>query len=175
LLKLEQQRSEVHLDFRNLFLSHQPRIAQQTEMPFSYSDSDDDASLPMIFRATERGDFDTVKRLIEEDASVVHETIDTDDQPLHIACWQKYESIVKLLINAGANVNAGGDFGQTPLHYAVFEGDEYSTAIVRLLLDAGADPKITDKRSQSTPLKWAQREHHDGLEPTIKMLKSKMG
>ncbi len=143
-------------------------------MPFSYTDSDDDASLPMIFRATERGDLDTVKRLIDEDPQVVTETIETNDQPLHMACWQKYEAIVSLLINAGADVNSRGDFGQTPLHYAVFEGDEYSTPIVRLLLKAGADPNIVDKRSQSTPLKWAQREHHDGLEASIKLLKAKM-
>jgi len=143
-------------------------------MPFDYLDSDDDASLPMIFRATQRGDYATVKQLIEDDISVIHETIDTDDQPLHFACWQKFETIAELLIEAGADVNARGDFAQTPLHYAVFEGDEYSTAVVKILLAAGADPNLKDKRSQSTPLKWAQREHHPGLDASIKLLKAKM-
>ncbi len=143
-------------------------------MPFSYSDSDDDSSLPMIFRAAERGDLQTVKQLIAESPDVVKETLDTQDQPLHIACWQKFESMVKLLIQAGADVNSRGDFGATPLHYAVFEGDEYSTPIVRALLNAGADPNLTDFRSSATPLKWAQREHHDGLAESIKLLKAKM-
>jgi len=143
-------------------------------MPFSYHDNDDDASLPMIFRAIQRGDLETVKRMIAEDPDVVHASLDTDDQPLHIACWQKYETIVKFLIQSGADVNSRGDFGNTPLHYAVFEGDEYSTPIVRALLAAGADPNLTDKRSSSTPLKWAQREHHDGLNESIRLLKNKM-
>lgn len=148
-------------------------IAQRFKMPFN-TPTDEDASLPMIFRATEQGDFDTVQRLIEENPEIIHETIDTDDQPLHFACWQKFESIVRLLIDAGADVNGRGDFQQTPLHYAVFEGDEYSTPVVRMLLDAGADPNLTDKRSQSTPLKWAQREHEEGLDESIRLLKSKM-
>lgn len=154
------------------------RLAQSFEifkiMPFTYLDSDDDASLPLIFRAVERGDLETVRRVLAEDPNLVNETLDTDDQPLHIACWQKYESMVKVLIAAGADVNARGDFGSTPLHYAVFEGDEYSTPIVRALLVAGADPNLIDKRSSSTPLKWAQREHHDGLAESIRLLKAKM-
>jgi ankyrin repeat protein len=144
-------------------------------MPFSYHDSDDDASLPMIFRATERGDLQTVKQLIADDPNVVHESLETNDQPLHIACWQKFESIVRHLIQAGADVNSRGDFGATPLHYAVYEGDEYSTPIVKALLNAGADPNLTDSRSAATPLKWAQREHHDGLAESIRLLKAKMG
>jgi ankyrin repeat protein len=143
-------------------------------MPFSYSDSDDDASLPLIFRATERGDLQTLKQLIAENPDSVRESLETQDQPLHIACWQKFESIVKLLIQAGADVNARGDFGATPLHYAVYEGDEYSTPIVKALLNAGADPNIKDNRSSATPLKWAQREHHDGLTESIRLLKAKM-
>lgn len=143
-------------------------------MPFSYSDTDDDASLPLIFRATERGDLQTVKRLVAENPEVVNEVIETQDQPLHIACWQKYETIVRVLIQAGADVNSRGDFGATPLHYAVFEGDEYSTPIVKALLSAGADPNLVDNRASATPLKWAQREHHDGLAESIKLLKAKM-
>ena len=143
-------------------------------MAFVYTDSDDDASMPMIHRACQRGDFHTVKRLLVEDPNVVHETTDTDDQPLHFACWQKHESIVALLIKHGADVNSRGDFQQTPLHYAVFEGDEYSTPVVQLLLVAGADPNLIDKRSSSTPLKWAQREHEEGLDESIELLKAKM-
>jgi ankyrin repeat protein len=144
------------------------------QMPFTYRDSDDDASLPLIFRATERGDLQTVKELIAENPEAVHEVIETQDQPLHIACWQKYESIVKFLIQSGADVNSRGDFGATPLHYAVYEGDEYSTPIVKALLNAGADPSLVDNRSSATPLKWAQREHHDGLAESIKLIKAKM-
>jgi ankyrin repeat protein len=129
---------------------------------------------PTIFEACESGDLDTLRKLIESNPELVHEQSETEDQPLHVACLQKHDLLVKYLIDAGADVNGRGDFAKTPLHYAVFEGDEYSTPIVKLLLDAGADPNLRDKRSDSTPLKWAQREHHEGLDESIALLKSRM-
>ncbi len=144
-------------------------------MSFEYNDSDDDASDPLIIRASDRGDLDTIQRLIKEDPEAVHETSVREDQPIHIACLHKNDTLVRLLIAAGADVNALGDFGKTPLHYAVFEGDDYSTKIVKRLLDAGADPNIEDKRSNSTPLKFAQREHDDRLDQAIELLKKHMG
>ncbi len=143
-------------------------------MPFEYLDSDDNSDLPLIFRAIEKGDLRTIKELVGENPQVVYDGLETGDQPLHFACWLKFETIVKFLISSGADVNRPGDLGTTPLHYAVFEGDEYSTPIVEALLNADADPHAVDKRSNSTPLKWAQREHHDGLDESIRLLKQKM-
>lgn len=144
-------------------------------MSFGYNDSDDDASDPLIIRASERGDFDTIQRLIKEDPECVHETNVREDQPIHIACLQKNDTLLRMLIAAGADVNARGDFGKTPLHYAVFEGDDYSMKIAKRLLEAGADPNLEDTRSNSTPLTWAQREHDEGLDLVIDLLKQHMG
>ena len=56
--------------------------------------------------------------------------------------------------------------GGTALHQAAWEGD---LDRIRLLLDAGADPSITDHRFGSTPLGWAehayQTEAADMLRP----------
>jgi hypothetical protein len=46
------------------------------------------------------------------------------------------ETTVRALIDAGVNVNSvGGQFEQTPLHYAAREG---RTAVVQVLIQAGA-------------------------------------
>lgn len=140
----------------------------------SVDKEEEQEELPSIIEACENGDLETVRKVIDEYPNVVHETSATDDQPLHIACLQKHDLLVEYLIEAGANVNGLGDFHKTPLHYAVFEGDEFSTPIVRRLLEAGADPHLRDKRSDSTPLKWAQREHDEGLDESIALLKAHM-
>ncbi|HVR69056.1 MAG TPA: ankyrin repeat domain-containing protein [Verrucomicrobiae bacterium] len=61
------------------------------------------------------------------------------DTPLHVMAWRNDRYGVKLLIEAGADVNAIGDMGETPLHVAVRKGN---TAIVDALLRAGSDPNI---------------------------------
>lgn len=44
---------------------------------------------------------------------------------------------VRLLLTAGAIVNAKDDIGSTPLHRAIFKGD---SELVELLIRHGADP-----------------------------------
>lgn len=55
------------------------------------------------------------------------------------------------------DVNAMDEGGATPLHHAAWEGD---LALIRRLLDAGADPSITDRRFQATPQGWAEHAYH---------------
>ncbi|MGX9670002.1 ankyrin repeat domain-containing protein [Mycobacterium sp. HM-7] len=55
-----------------------------------------------------------------------------------------------------ADPNARDDDGATPLHQAAWEGD---LSLIRRLLDAGADPSITDGRFDSTPLEWAEHAY----------------
>src|ERR1700722_18974385 len=64
---------------------------------------------------------------------------DLNDTPLHTVCsWGEVNS-VKRLIAAGANVNAKGDRGCTPLFNAVVGR---SAEVVKALLDAGGDASI---------------------------------
>ena len=83
---------------------------------------------------------------------------------LHATCDKGHESVVKSLIEAGADVNvregAGKGLlrlvlrrGQTPLHRAAAVD---SAAIARMLIDAGAAVNCYDYR-HSTPLHWAAK------------------
>lgn len=62
--------------------------------------------------------------------------------------------------------DARDDTGATALHHAAWDGD---VELIGRLLDAGADPTITDARFDATPLGWAehayQNEAADVLRP----------
>lgn len=65
-------------------------------------------------------------------------------------------AIVRILIAAGANAKAMGNYGHTPLAVAAMNGDLESA---HLLLAAGADPNVKAKESP-TPITWASTYGH---------------
>ncbi len=73
--------------------------------------------------------------------------------PLMNAVEQYHLKIVNILLKAGADVNAQGDYGKTALFYAI-KGEykdkvEPQTAIIKALLKAGADVKIKDTKGNT--------------------------
>ncbi|MET3808042.1 ankyrin repeat protein [Nakamurella sp. UYEF19] len=80
---------------------------------------------------------------------------------------------VELLLTNGFDVNALGrqdipveQEWETALHFAAGQGELEMT---RLLLEAGADPTITDRRFGGTPLGWAE---HFGRVETAELLRT---
>jgi len=73
----------------------------------------------------------------------------TGETPLHTHAGEGRKEVVKILINAGANVNAKASDASTPLHYA--ENKE----IAELLIAEGADVNAKDKDGV-TPLDYAK-------------------
>ncbi|XP_044179068.1 ankyrin-3-like, partial [Acropora millepora] len=67
--------------------------------------------------------------------------------PLHLACWYGQESVVKLLLEHGADVNATDKFQFTPLHKAERRNHH---SIVKLLLDHKARPTLQQPPSLRT-------------------------
>lgn len=59
---------------------------------------------------------------------------------------------VKSLLAKGADVDAKSPYGATPLFFAC---DRSNAEIVKLLLEAGANPNIQDTFYKATPLGWA--------------------
>jgi len=74
----------------------------------------------------------------DSDAIEVNQRDAFGDTPLHLVCRWNDSAAVSLLIEAGADVNAIGERGQTPLFATA------SPQVARLLIDAGADVRITD-------------------------------
>jgi len=69
-----------------------------------------------------------------------------DDYAIHMATKQKDIEILKLIIDAGCNLDLQNCKGQTALHLAAAnEMEEF----VRLLCQAGADPDVQDNEHQS--------------------------
>jgi ankyrin repeat protein len=140
-----------------------------------YRSDDDDAGRSLLHRAVGRGDVETALRLLDVEPSLVDSRNEIDNQPLHEACWAKHPSMVRLLIDRGADVNDRGDFGQTPLHFAVRDGGDGAVEIVTMLLDADADATAKDDRLQENPHGFALREYKDELEPAMRLLRAKEG
>lgn len=107
--------------------------------------------------------------LLENGASAKYSDPATGETPLHSALTNedrlKYDLVVKVLLQAGADPNARtvpgaetGSFmrdsrtrGESPLHRAAAFG---TAATLQLLLGAGARPEQTDSHGE-TPLAWA--------------------
>lgn len=105
-------------------------------------------STQQLFKAIKNGDVAKVQKFINEGADI-HATNKKDGRtPLHYAAYHSQE-IVKLLIEAGADVHAIDQYGRTPLHSSVDAYHGVETA--NLLLEEGADINATDKTNE-TPL-----------------------
>jgi hypothetical protein len=76
------------------------------------------------------------------------------DYPLVAALHQGYIQVADLLLRHGANVNAQGTDGQTPLHQAIRRFDDRVLGVVRFLLEHGANANA-QQRDLSTPLHLA--------------------
>jgi ankyrin repeat protein len=75
--------------------------------------------------------------------------------PLMIASAVGSADVVKALVDAGANVNAKDGRGMTPLMFAIAKNQQ-DPAVVRLLLDRGADPTATSSTGESAG-DWARK------------------
>jgi hypothetical protein len=76
---------------------------------------------------------------------------------LHVAALHGQAAILAALLQAGGDVEAGGDGTPPPLHYAAWSGSEECTA---LLLGAGAVPRCSANACGNSPMHWAAARGH---------------
>ncbi|CAM9514631.1 unnamed protein product [Phaeothamnion confervicola] len=93
-----------------------------------------------VFTATERNDVEMVRKYVASRGN-----LDLKGRSgmtaLHVACFNGYSEIARLLLEGGADTSAVDEDQDTPLHYACSNGQ---TDIISMLLTKGADPTALD-------------------------------
>ena len=117
-----------------------------------------------LHAAAHSGNFEVVRKLIEYDSANLHAADEGGSTPLHWAskCRDiKGGSVLRLLLEHGADINVQNRIGRTPLHWASF--DE-SLEAVRLLLEYGADVGAKDDFGKTAMQEAAERRRDDVVE-----------
>ena len=109
-----------------------------------------------LYRAADAGDHTRCQSLLARGADVHHiGDPERNYTPLHRASLNGRTSVVKLLIESGANLECRSKLGSTPLHLAAQEGH---LAIARLLVNSGARTDAT-KRDGGMPIHQAAKNN----------------
>ncbi|EOO02857.1 putative ankyrin repeat protein [Phaeoacremonium minimum UCRPA7] len=91
-----------------------------------------------LARACARGEYDLAKTRLGERPEDLNVADFAGNTPLQIAALNGYENIVKLLIDAGCNLECVNYDKDTPLLDAVDNGH---LGVIKILLDAGVNPR----------------------------------
>jgi ankyrin repeat protein len=109
-----------------------------------------DVSIPQLLRATMRGDLEQLAAFRKAGADFTAKTSPERWGLLHLAFLTPGRKpptpSLRYLVSAGVDALGRDLYGDTPLHYAVCQGD---VAAVRLLLGAGADVHVLNHEQQS--------------------------
>ena len=111
---------------------------------------------PPIFAPTFHGDVVAVKKLLDEDATLIAVRDAKNLTPLHVAASRGQSAVAQLLIDYGADVQGPSDNDEwTPLMFAAYRGH---TDVAEVLIENGAGVTTED----GNPIHFAgQRRHKD--------------
>jgi ankyrin repeat protein len=116
----------------------------------------DDAGETALHYAIVEADLGAARLLLEHGADVNARDLG-GKPPLHNAAIAGNTEVVKFLLSRRADPAAQDENFDTPLHFALWAKDP-SAAIIDALLQAGADPKVTNSLDQS-PIDIAEEKN----------------
>lgn len=120
-----------------------------------------------IFSAINAGDLDAIRKLVEENPEALDRRMSRFEQghtPLHLAMKRKRYDILDLLIELGADLEAGDGNGRSALAVAMVEGDREA---MRRLHAAGAKQPQTIDTSNFTAKMAAMADATRKIVPMI--------
>ena len=91
------------------------------------------------FKAAAIGDEEALKQALDQGIDV-NLRDEAQNTALHLATKHAQKSAMRLLIEHGADLNAQNDYLSTALHLT-----DKNMDTIRILLEAGADPNMTDR------------------------------
>jgi ankyrin repeat protein len=103
----------------------------------------------LAFEALELGNNDTLRQLLNEHPWLATARGSNGNSLLNLAQSFRRLEACRMLLGAGADVNAGNNYGWTPLHQAATGSD---IPWVEELLDAGGDLMLSARGEGGTPL-----------------------
>ncbi|HYF50618.1 MAG TPA: ankyrin repeat domain-containing protein [Planctomycetota bacterium] len=113
---------------------------------------------PKLHKACTTGDLEAVKSALASHPDLINTPDEEGSPPLNKAAAGGHVEIVKFLLAKGADVKAKTKKGHTPLQSAMFivptQGKRPSVEVMKILLDAGANPNDKDEVGM-TILMWA--------------------
>jgi ankyrin repeat protein len=106
----------------------------------------DSQGFSTLHRAAIRGDHEAVKDLLARGADTDVAQRQYQGTPLQYAAARGHGQAARLLIEAGANINATDSLGRTPLMWAAMKGQQ---ELVKLLVECGADMGLRSKQNKT--------------------------
>ena len=107
----------------------------------------------------------TIRAIIDRGANVNATNIE-NCTALMMACGEKQEHAIHVLLKKGCDINVTDKIGDTCLMYAV--GGLCSKKVLQAIIDQGADVNATNKNNHTTLMMACEKRHEDAIHVLLK-------
>ncbi|GER42111.1 S-acyltransferase [Striga asiatica] len=116
-------------------------VSESNEHKISSNGNPNEVHIVDVFSASAYGDFDKLRKFVEDDGASVSLPDGNGYYPLQWAALNNFADVVHYIIDRGGDVNAKDNAGQTALHWTAVRG---SIAAADVLLQNGARVEAAD-------------------------------